>query len=151
MKNKFLVKRFRIASVSAIPNRSAVAYLTIWSYCCLINSQLIGLVNTGCRFGKESVIPTSGDIIFDCVSILIGALTESPINDKMQKQLHFGHVYLHGLDRARGYGQLSMSTQAKLTAIAVNLKRIAKILSSKKLLITSKYTHKIHPQNTLNR
>ena len=38
----------------------------------------------------------------------------------------------HGLDRARGYGLKSMSTQAKLTALAVNLKRIASILSSKK-------------------
>ena len=37
----------------------------------------------------------------------------------------------HGLDRAKGYGLRSMSTQAKLTAIAVNLKRIARILSSK--------------------
>ena len=37
----------------------------------------------------------------------------------------------HGLSRARGYGLRSMSTQAKLTAIAVNLKRIASILSSK--------------------
>ena len=37
----------------------------------------------------------------------------------------------HGLDRAKGYGLRSMSTQAKLTAIAVNLKRIASILSSK--------------------
>lgn len=37
----------------------------------------------------------------------------------------------HGLNRARGYGKRSMSTQAKLTAIAVNLKRIANILSSK--------------------
>ena len=37
----------------------------------------------------------------------------------------------HGLDRARGYSLRSMSTQAKLTAIAVNLKRIAGILSSK--------------------
>lgn len=36
----------------------------------------------------------------------------------------------HGLDRARGYGLKSMSSQAKLTAIAVNLKRIASILSS---------------------
>lgn len=36
----------------------------------------------------------------------------------------------HGLDRARGYGLRSMSLQAKLTALAVNLKRIAKILSS---------------------
>lgn len=38
----------------------------------------------------------------------------------------------HGLGRARGYGLKSMSTQAKLTALAVNLKRIASILSSKK-------------------
>jgi hypothetical protein len=37
----------------------------------------------------------------------------------------------HGLDRARGYGLRGMSTQAKLTAIAVNLKRIASILSSR--------------------
>ncbi|AST89871.1 IS1182 family transposase [Sutcliffiella cohnii] len=37
----------------------------------------------------------------------------------------------HGLDRARGYGLKSMSTQAKLTALAVNIKRIGKILSSK--------------------
>lgn len=37
----------------------------------------------------------------------------------------------HGLDRARGYGLKSMSNQAKLTALAVNLKRIANILSSK--------------------
>jgi transposase len=38
----------------------------------------------------------------------------------------------HGLDRAWGYGLKSMEIQAKLTALAVNLKRIAKILSSKK-------------------
>lgn len=38
----------------------------------------------------------------------------------------------HGLDRAKGYGLKSMSTQAKLTALAVNLKRIAGILSSLK-------------------
>lgn len=36
----------------------------------------------------------------------------------------------HWLDRAKGYDLISMSRQAKLTAIAVNLKRIAKILSS---------------------
>lgn len=36
----------------------------------------------------------------------------------------------HGMDRARGYGLKSMRTQAKLTALAVNLKRIASILSS---------------------
>lgn len=38
----------------------------------------------------------------------------------------------HGLDRARGYGLKSMALQSKLTAFAVNLKRIAAILSSKK-------------------
>lgn len=36
----------------------------------------------------------------------------------------------HGLDLARGYGLRSMSMQAKLTALAVNLKRIASLLSS---------------------
>ena len=38
----------------------------------------------------------------------------------------------HRLDRARGYGLKSMSLQAKFTALAVNLKRIAAILSSQK-------------------
>ncbi|MRX74432.1 IS1182 family transposase [Bacillus lacus] len=38
----------------------------------------------------------------------------------------------HGLGRARGYGLKSMTLQAKLTALAVNLKRIAAILSSSK-------------------
>ena len=42
----------------------------------------------------------------------------------------------HGLDRARGYGLKSMVLQAKLTALAVNLKRIAKILSSIKACST---------------
>jgi transposase len=36
----------------------------------------------------------------------------------------------HGLSRARGYGLLSVSIQSKLAALAVNLKRIAAILSS---------------------
>ena len=36
----------------------------------------------------------------------------------------------HGLARAKGYGLRSVSLQAKFTAIAVNLKRIAKIVSS---------------------
>ena len=35
----------------------------------------------------------------------------------------------HRLDRACGYGLVSVSCQAKLTAIAVNLKRIAKLVS----------------------
>lgn len=39
----------------------------------------------------------------------------------------------HGLDRAKGYGLRSMSFQAKLTALAVNLKWITKLLSSKSL------------------
>lgn len=38
----------------------------------------------------------------------------------------------HGLARARGYGLKTMSTQAKLTAIAVNLKRIAAIVAGNK-------------------
>lgn len=38
----------------------------------------------------------------------------------------------HGLDRAKGYDQFGMELQAKLTAFAVNLKRIAAILSSLK-------------------
>lgn len=37
----------------------------------------------------------------------------------------------HGLSRARGYGLLSISTQSKLAAIAVNLKRIAAIATLK--------------------
>ncbi|MEN2774507.1 transposase, partial [Acetivibrio clariflavus] len=36
----------------------------------------------------------------------------------------------HGLSRARGYGLRSMSMQSKLTALAVNLKRIAQLVSS---------------------
>ncbi|MBQ3689809.1 MAG: transposase, partial [Bacteroidales bacterium] len=36
----------------------------------------------------------------------------------------------HGLARAKGYGLRSVSFQAKFTAIAVNLKRIARIVSS---------------------
>lgn len=36
----------------------------------------------------------------------------------------------HGMGRARGYGLKSMSIQAKLTAMVVNLKRIASLLSS---------------------
>jgi len=38
----------------------------------------------------------------------------------------------HGLDRARGYGLRSIGIQAKLTALAVNLKRIAKLVSALK-------------------
>ena len=37
----------------------------------------------------------------------------------------------HGLARARGYGLLSVTQQAKLTAIAVNLKRIAALVKGK--------------------
>ena len=35
----------------------------------------------------------------------------------------------HGLDRARGYRLKSMGMQAKLTVLAVNLKRIAALIS----------------------
>ena len=37
---------------------------------------------------------------------------------------------LHHMDRARGYGLRSMQIQAKLTALVVNLKRIAGLVSS---------------------
>src|SRR5438093_45064 len=40
-----------MASVSAVPSRNAVAYLTISSYCSRMSSQLIGRVSIGCRFG----------------------------------------------------------------------------------------------------
>lgn len=36
----------------------------------------------------------------------------------------------HGLTRAKWYGLVSVSKQTKLTAIAVNLKKIAKLFSS---------------------
>lgn len=42
----------------------------------------------------------------------------------------------HGLARARGHGLLSVSYQAKLTAIAVNLKRISKLISPLKSLFS---------------
>ncbi len=38
----------------------------------------------------------------------------------------------HGLARAKGYGLKSVSTQAKLTALVVNLKRIAAIIGADK-------------------
>ena len=44
----------------------------------------------------------------------------------------------HGLDHALGYSLKSMTLQAKLTVLAVNLKRIAAILSSKK---QAKFNH----------
>ncbi|MBU2704237.1 hypothetical protein Ga0466249_005396 [Sporomusaceae bacterium BoRhaA] len=44
--------------------------------------------------------------------------------------------HFHGLDRARGYGLKSMSMQAKLTALAVNLKRIAALVSLYLLILT---------------
>lgn len=43
----------------------------------------------------------------------------------------------HGMVRARGWGLKSVATQAKLTAIVVNLKRIAKILRDKTLNISA--------------
>ena len=37
--------------------------------------------------------------------------------------------HLHGMARARGWGKRSVTFQIKLTAIAVNLKRIAAIIA----------------------
>ncbi|QAA34755.1 IS1182 family transposase [Clostridium manihotivorum] len=48
----------------------------------------------------------------------------------------------HGLDRAKGYGLRSMGMQARLTALAVNLKRIAKLVSSFLLDILNFLTNK---------
>jgi hypothetical protein len=45
------VKRRRVASGSAVPSRSAVANLTISSYCWRISTQLTGRVSTGWRCG----------------------------------------------------------------------------------------------------
>ena len=42
----------------------------------------------------------------------------------------------HGLDRAKGYGLRSIRIQAKLTALAVNLKRIANLVSASKELFS---------------
>jgi hypothetical protein len=52
----------------------------------------------------------------------------------------------HGLDRARGYGLKSVNMQAKLTALAVNLKRIAALVSS--LLL---FLYWVYPGNHLYR
>ncbi|NMB41804.1 MAG: hypothetical protein GX996_07700, partial [Firmicutes bacterium] len=43
----------------------------------------------------------------------------------------------HGLARAKGYGLKSVSIQAKLTAIAVNLKRIAALVAEKAAILFS--------------
>lgn len=56
----------------------------------------------------------------------------------------------HGLDRARGYGLKSMTTQAKLTALAVNLKRIAGILSSKKACLNDFITKLLNKINDID-
>ena len=45
----------------------------------------------------------------------------------------------HGLARAKGYGLKSVTLQAKLTAIAVNLKRIAKLMEEKQREIAAAY------------
>lgn len=47
----------------------------------------------------------------------------------------------HRLDRALGYGLRSMLIQAKFTALAVNLKRIARILSSLDTYFTGKFVN----------
>ena len=45
------VNRRRIASVEAVPDRIAVAYLIIWSYCSAIRSHRISLVGAGVSRG----------------------------------------------------------------------------------------------------
>ncbi len=52
----------------------------------------------------------------------------------------------HGLARARGYGLGSVSVQAKLTAIAVNLKRIAALFAEKAAIL---FSHSLRPSYIL--
>ncbi len=49
----------------------------------------------------------------------------------------------HGLNRAKGYGLRSIGIQAKLTALAVNLKRIAKLVSALRGLNTH-FLYRLH-------
>lgn len=51
----------------------------------------------------------------------------------------------HGMSRARGWGKRSVSFQAKLTAIAVNLKRIAALLREERLRADAKMA--LHPKS----
>lgn len=55
------MKRRRMASVSAVPRRSAVAYFTISSYCWRINSQSIG--GADCPITLAVVRPTFCKVI----------------------------------------------------------------------------------------
>jgi len=56
----------------------------------------------------------------------------------------------HGLDRAKGYGLKSVRIQAKLTALAANLKRIAKLVSASKGL-SSFVLRFLYCQSQINR
>ena len=51
----------------------------------------------------------------------------------------------HGLDRCKGYGLRSLLTQAKLTALAVNLKRIARLVSSHYIILWYNLVESIEP------
>lgn len=50
----------------------------------------------------------------------------------------------HGLDRARGYGLRAMAIQAKLTAIVVNLKRIAALVRENAATLSSSFINTFH-------
>lgn len=56
----------------------------------------------------------------------------------------------HGLDRAKGFGLRSIRIQAKLTALAVNLKRIARMVSALRSLNTL-LGKLLHPRLFINR
>lgn len=52
-------------SASAVPNRRAVVYLTIWSYCWRISSQsIVRMESTGARVGHFSSSPVAGRYSF---------------------------------------------------------------------------------------
>lgn len=55
----------------------------------------------------------------------------------------------HGLARARGYGLRSVSIQAKLTAVAVNLKRIAALVAEKSAVPFISYLKSLFKEDML--
>ena len=72
-------------------------------------------------------VVTIGSVVYTFFAILINKVFAdwyARIEGKNGEMKRF-----HGLARARGYGLISVSFQAKLTVIAVNLKRISRLIS----------------------
>ena len=111
-----LVKRRRMASVSAVPRRSAVVYLIIWSYCWRTSSQSIGFAQDQLQVRIRICLPG-----FRAVQLLgVNRLqswqkleSEQPTEGKRDRalamridvlaiNLHLGAVMDHALDH-RGH------------------------------------------------